>query len=109
MVFPTWRDTNQPVQSQKQAIMLEIRDCTIRVAKTKALISFAFFHSRPMVFPRTPYTEHTTLSAESSHRFPTTAFTDKEPKPGNAQAIRISPGRMGEALEGGHCEIHFQR
>ena len=38
-------DTNQAVQSQKQARSLKFqikkkRDCTIRVAKTKALISF---------------------------------------------------------------------
>ena len=43
---PTRSDTNQPVQSQKQARSLifwitEKRDCAIRVAKTKALISFA--------------------------------------------------------------------
>ena len=39
-------DTNQPVQSQKQARSLKFRikkkkDCTICAAKTKALISFA--------------------------------------------------------------------
>ena len=39
-------DTNQPVQSQKQARNLkfwikEEEDCTVGVAKTKALISFA--------------------------------------------------------------------
>ena len=37
-------DTNRPVQSQKQARFLKRRkkrDCTIHVAKTKALISFA--------------------------------------------------------------------
>ena len=44
--FLTWYDTNQPVQSKKMAKSLEFRiyrkkrDCTIYVAKTKALISF---------------------------------------------------------------------
>ena len=47
MWFPNRSDTNQAVQSQKQARSLkfssyvERRNCTIRVAKTKALISFA--------------------------------------------------------------------
>ena len=43
----TWYGTNQPVQSQKQAIVLKFwifkkkkRNCTICVAKTKAVISF---------------------------------------------------------------------
>ena len=42
--FSTWRDTNQAVRSQKMARGLRFRqkrDCTIYVAKTKALISFA--------------------------------------------------------------------
>ena len=41
--FPTRSDTNRPVQSQKQARSLTFRkrNCTVRVAKTKALISFA--------------------------------------------------------------------
>ena len=44
--FPTWSDTNQAVQLQKMARGLKFgfrnkRNCTIRVAKTKALISFA--------------------------------------------------------------------
>ena len=41
--FPTRSDTNQPVQSQKQARNFGFkkkRNCTIRVAKTKAQISF---------------------------------------------------------------------
>ena len=38
----TRSDTNQPVQSQKQARSLKFRkDCTIHAAKTKALICFA--------------------------------------------------------------------
>ena len=45
MWFPTRPDTNRAVQSQKvdtgwKILDLE-RNCTIRVAKTKALISFA--------------------------------------------------------------------
>ena len=40
--FPTRSDTNQAVQLQKMAKRLEISDyCTIYVAKTKSLISFA--------------------------------------------------------------------
>ena len=45
--FPTRSDTNRPLQSQKQARSLKFgfkkkkRKCSIRVAKTKALISFA--------------------------------------------------------------------
>ena len=43
---PTRSNTNQPVQSQKQARSLRFvfkkkNDCTIRVAETKGLISFA--------------------------------------------------------------------
>ena len=43
---PTWSDKNQAVQLQKMARGLNFgfrkyRDCTIYVAKTKALISFA--------------------------------------------------------------------
>ena len=44
MWFPTRSDTNQAVQSHKQARSLKFRTqrkCSIRVAKTKALISFA--------------------------------------------------------------------
>ena len=46
MWFPNRSVTNEAVQSQKQARSLKfrvkkIRKCTIRVAKTKALISFA--------------------------------------------------------------------
>ena len=46
MVFPNRSDANQPLQLQKQARNLKFgfkkkRDCTIPVAKTKALISFA--------------------------------------------------------------------
>ena len=46
MWFPNRSDTNQAVQSQKMARSLnfgvkERRNCIIRVAKTKALISFA--------------------------------------------------------------------
>ena len=46
MWFPDRSDTNQAVQSQKRARSLNFgfkkkRKCTIRVAKTKALISFA--------------------------------------------------------------------
>ena len=44
MWFPNRSDTNQAAQSQKQARSLKFRQkrkCTIRVAKTKALISFA--------------------------------------------------------------------
>ena len=41
----TRSDTNRAVQSQKQARSLNfwiyVEDCTIRIAKTKALISFA--------------------------------------------------------------------
>ena len=42
----TWSDTNQAVQLQKMARglkfrILKVEDCTIYVAKTKALISFA--------------------------------------------------------------------
>ena len=45
--FWTWSDTNQAVQVQKMArglkfrIFRKKRECTIYVAKTKALISFA--------------------------------------------------------------------
>ena len=44
--FPTWSDTNRVAQPQKISRDLDFgfgkkRDCTIRVAKTKALISFA--------------------------------------------------------------------
>ena len=42
--FTTWSDTNRAAQPQKMArdmIFRKKRDCTIRVAKTKALISFA--------------------------------------------------------------------
>ena len=44
--FPTWFDTNQAVQLQKMVRGLKFgfrkkRDCTVHVAKTKALISFA--------------------------------------------------------------------
>ena len=45
--FPTRSDTNRHLQSQKQARSLKFgfkkkkRKCSIRVAKTKALISFA--------------------------------------------------------------------
>ena len=46
MWFPNRSDTNRFVQAQKRARSLKFRvkveeDCTIRVAKTKALISFA--------------------------------------------------------------------
>ena len=48
MWLPNRSDTNQAVQSQKQARSLKFRiyfkkkrNCTIRVAKTKTLISFA--------------------------------------------------------------------
>ena len=47
MWFPNRSDTNRPVQSQKMARdwkFLDLkskRNCTTRVAKTKALISFA--------------------------------------------------------------------
>ena len=44
MSFPNKSDTNQAVQSQKQARSFRFqknRKCTIRVAKSKALISFA--------------------------------------------------------------------
>ena len=46
MWFPTMSDTNRAVQSQKQARSLKfwiykVEDCTIHVAKTKALISFS--------------------------------------------------------------------
>ena len=42
--FPTRSDTNQPVESQKQARSLNFRfkkkrGCTMRLAKTKGLIS----------------------------------------------------------------------
>ena len=41
MWFPNKSDTNQAIQSQKQARSLKFRrKCTVRVAKTKALISF---------------------------------------------------------------------
>ena len=41
--FPTWSDTNWAVQLQKMArgLKFRMRDHTINVAKTKALISFA--------------------------------------------------------------------
>ena len=40
--FPTWSDTNQAVQPQKIARGLKFqRNCTIRVVKTMALISYA--------------------------------------------------------------------
>ena len=40
--FPTWSDTNRAVELQKMARGFEKKkDCTIYVAKTKALISFA--------------------------------------------------------------------
>ena len=42
--FQTWSDTNRAVQPQKMARGFGFRkywDCSIRVAKTKALISFA--------------------------------------------------------------------
>ena len=44
--FQTWFDTNRAAQPQKMARDLKFgfrkkRDCTIRVGKTKALISFA--------------------------------------------------------------------
>ena len=47
--FPTRSDTNRPVQSQKQARSLKFRfknksNCSIHVAKTKALISFTDLH-----------------------------------------------------------------
>ena len=43
MWFPNRSDTNRPVQAQKRAgsLKFQVRNCTIRVAKTKALISFA--------------------------------------------------------------------
>ena len=46
--FPTWSDTNQAVQLQKMASGLKFRikkveECTIYVAKIKALISFAVY------------------------------------------------------------------
>ena len=46
MWFPNRSDTNRPVQAQKRATSLKFRikveeKSTIRVAKTKALISFA--------------------------------------------------------------------
>ena len=41
--FPNRSDTHQPVQSQKAArslkFWIEEEDCTVRIAKTKALIS----------------------------------------------------------------------
>ena len=40
MWFPNRSDTNRAVQAQERARSLK-RNCTIRVAKTKALISFA--------------------------------------------------------------------
>ena len=47
MWFPHRSDTNRPEQSQKRARSLKFRSyCTIRVAKTKALISFAVTHLR---------------------------------------------------------------
>ena len=66
MWFPNRPDTNRPVQSQKMAIetgnfgFRKKRNCSIRVAKTKALISFAvtatdlhlcFRLGRLLVFP----------------------------------------------------------
>ena len=56
MWFPNRSDTNRPVQSQKKSLKLEIPNCTIRVAKTKALISEAdlrlcFRLCRLLVFP----------------------------------------------------------
>ena len=48
-MVPTRSDTNQDVQSQKQARNLKFRieekerDCTMGVAKTKAVISCAVF------------------------------------------------------------------
>ena len=41
MWFPNRSDTNWAVQAQKRARSLKFWNCTIRVAKTKALISFA--------------------------------------------------------------------
>ena len=46
VLFPTWSDTNRAIQPQNMAGGLrfhikEVVGCTIRVAKTKALISFA--------------------------------------------------------------------
>ena len=42
MSFPNRSDTNRSVQLQKQARSLKFwKNCTIRVAKTKAMISFA--------------------------------------------------------------------
>ena len=38
VLFPTWSDTNQAVQLQKMARGLKKRDCSIFVAKTKALM-----------------------------------------------------------------------
>ena len=51
MWFPNRPDTNQAVQSQKQAKSLKFRikkkrKCSIRVAKTKALISFVAILSK---------------------------------------------------------------
>ena len=45
--------SNQPVQSQKQTRSLRYWDCTICVAKTKALISFEVQQSwsAPLLFP----------------------------------------------------------
>ena len=40
MWLPNMPNTNRPVQSQKMARFKNKRNCTIRVAKTKALISF---------------------------------------------------------------------
>ena len=41
MWFPNRSDINRAVQAQKMARDWKLRNCTIRVAKTKALISFA--------------------------------------------------------------------
>ena len=41
MWFPNRSDTNRPVQAQEIARDWKLSNCTIRVAKTKALISFA--------------------------------------------------------------------
>ena len=51
MWFPTRSDTNRPVQAQKRARSLKFRkNCTIRVAKTKALISLAVIAKLICVF-----------------------------------------------------------
>ena len=55
-MVPTRSDTNQDVQSQKQARNLKFhikekeRDCTICVAKTKALISCAVFFALRFIY-----------------------------------------------------------